>query len=421
VLKIIQKYKQYEKLVYNFLFLFIIQIVEMFVPLIIFRILIDVVGVEKFGLLNYIIAFVVYFQILIDYGFNNSATRQISLNIHSNAKVNVIINRVISAKIYLLVFSFIIFSLIVFLIPSFKENWIIYFLYFGVIIGYTFSPSWYYQGIQNMKSYMFTNIIVKISSLIIIYFLIKNENDFWLAPLILSISQILIALITFSLLLLNNSYQFRLLSPIKIFRELNEGKYFFLSELQATLFTNTNVIILGFFSSLTNVAYFTSADKLTRSIRNIQIPLSNALYPHLSIEVNKNPKKGLKQINKITLFGLCILISSSIIIGYFGEKIIILIFSNDMTGATTVFQILLLIPIFSFIDSMYGKQILLNLKKDKIFFNIFLFSSLFCLILSCILSYKYSIIGTAIAVVIGQGVLAILMFFYAQKIVYGKS
>lgn len=80
MLKIIQKYKQYDKLLYNFLFLSIIQIVEMFVPLIIFRILIDVVGVEKFGLLNLVIAFVVYFQILIDYGFNNSATRQISLN-----------------------------------------------------------------------------------------------------------------------------------------------------------------------------------------------------------------------------------------------------------------------------------------------------------------------------------------------------
>ena len=76
MLKIIQKYKQYDKLLYNFLFLSIIQIVEMFVPLIIFRILIDVVGVEKFGLLNLVIAFVVYFQILIDYGFNNSATRQ---------------------------------------------------------------------------------------------------------------------------------------------------------------------------------------------------------------------------------------------------------------------------------------------------------------------------------------------------------
>ncbi|SFN38030.1 polysaccharide transporter, PST family [Algoriella xinjiangensis] len=393
----------------------------MFVPLIIFRILIDVVGVEKFGLLNLVIAFVVYFQILIDYGFNNSATRQISLNKGREVRLNIIINKVISAKIYLLIFSFIIFSLIVFSLPSFKENWGIYFLYFGVTIGYTFSPSWYYQGIQNMKSYMFTNIIVKISSLVIIILIIKEENDFWLVPLVLSLSQIIIAIVTFSLLFLNTSYRFKLLSPNKIYKELNEGKYFFLSELQATLFTNTNILILGFFSSLTNVAYFTSADKLSRCIRNIQIPLSNALYPHLSIEINKDPIKGLKQINKITLVGLSILISSSIIIGYFGEKIIILIFSKDMIEATRVFQILLLIPIFSFVDSMYGKQILLNLKKDKIFFNIFLFSSIFCLLLSCILSYKYNIIGTAIAVVIGQGILAILMFFYAQKIVYGKS
>ena len=420
-IEILKKYKQHERLILNFIFLAINQAVEMFVPLITFRFLIETIGVEKFGLLNFVMAFLIYFQIFIDYGFNNSATRQISLFENQKNRLNVIVNRVISAKIYLLIISFLLFIFIIFSIPSFRENYNIYLLYFGVVLGYAFSPSWFFQGIQNMKSYIIINAICKILALVIIVISISNEDEYWIAPLIFSFSYIIIAVITTYKLFKENKFSFKIISPKKVMNELNEGKFFFLSELQATLFTNTNVLILGLASSLTNVAYFTSADKLSRSFRNIQIPLSNALYPYLTKKINQDPIIGLKMINKITLVGVIVLSTASIIIGFLGKHIIVLLFSEEMEPATLIFQILLLIPIFSFIDNMYGKQVLLNLKKDKLFFRIFLISSIICLTLSLCLTYFFSIIGTAIAVAIGQGILALSMFYFAQKVVYGKS
>lgn len=415
------KYQQHKRLIHNFIFLAINQAIEMFIPLITFRFLIETIGVEKFGLLNFVMAFLIYFQILIDYGFNNSATRQISLFENHKNRLNIIVNRVISAKIYLLLISFILFVSLIFSIPSFRENYIIYILYFGVVIGYAFSPTWFFQGLQNMKMYIIINAIFKIIALVIIIISISNEEEYWIAPLVFSCSYIIIALFTTFKLFNDNKFSFRLISPKKVKDELNEGKFFFLSELQATLFTNTNVLILGIVSSLTNVAYFTSADKLSRSIRNIQIPLSNALYPYLTKQINRDPLIGLKIINKITLLGVCVLSITSIIIGILGKQIIILLFSEEMESATIIFQILLLIPIFSFIDNMYGKQVLLNLKKDKLFFRIFLTSSIICLTLSLCLTYFFSLIGTAIAVAIGQGFLALNMFYFAQKAIYEKN
>lgn len=392
----------------------------MFIPLITFRFLIETIGLEKFGLLNFIIAFIIYFQILIDYGFNNSATRQISLFENQKNRLNIIVNRVVSAKIYLLILSFIIFVLITYSIPNFRVNYTIYLLYFGVVVGYAFSPSWYFQGIQNMKNYIIINAIIKIGALIAIIFMITKEEDYWIAPLIFSLSYIVIAIITTYQLFINNQYTFKLIRPKMVYKELYEGRFFFLSELQATLFTNTNVLILGLASSLNNVAYFTSADKLSRSLRNIQIPLSNALFPYLTKQINNDPKSGLKLINKIALLGLVVISLVSITLGIFAKEIMILLFSEEMIPATQIFQILLLIPIFSFIDNMYGKQVLLNLKKDKLFFRIFLITSIACLILSLTLTYFYSILGTAIAVVIGQGLLAFSMFYFAQKVVHEK-
>lgn len=392
----------------------------MFVPLITFRFLIQTIGVEKFGLLNFVMAFVIYFQILIDYGFNVSATRDISLAKASKKKINIIVNRVLSTKIYLLIFSFFLFTSLVFVNENFRVNWKIYILYFGVVIGYTFCPTWFYQGIQNMRKYTIINAIIKVISLLTIISIIKEENDYWLAPFILSLAQILIALTTSISMYKSNLFRFKLTKPKTIIREINNGKFLFLSELKASLFTNTNTLILGMFSTLSTVAYFTSADKLARSIRNIQIPISNALFPYLTKEVNEHPVQGLKKVNKITFYGTIFFSLICLFIGYFSEYIIVFIFTDKMLPAVNVFKILLFIPIFTFIDTMYGKQILLNLKEDKLFFKIFLFSSVLCLLLSILLTYFYSIIGTSIAIVISQAVLAILMVYYAQKIVYEK-
>lgn len=419
--QILLKYKEHKKLILNFIFLAINQAVEMFVPLITFRFLIDTIGIEKFGLLNFVMAFIIYFQILIDYGFNNSATRQISLYEHHKKRLNIIVNKVISAKLYLIGLSTVVYLGVILLIPSFREYFLIYLLYYGVVIGYAFSPSWFFQGMQNMKNYILINLISKILALIAIVLIISNESEYWIVPLIFSISYIFIAFITTYQLFSINKFQFRLNNPKKVISELNEGKYFFLSELQATLFTNTNVLILGLFSTLTNVAYFTTADKLSRSLRNIQIPLSNALYPFLTKKINQNPIDGLKLINKITLLGVIITSIISIILGYLAEYLVVLLFGNKMIDAVEIFQILLLIPLFSFIDNMYGKQVLLNLKKDKLFFRIFLISSIICLALSLVLTYLYDIKGTAIAIGIGQGILAFNMFYFAQKVVYGKN
>lgn len=416
-LKILKKNKL---LLENLFFLCIIQGVEMFVPLITFRFLIQTIGVEKFGLLNFVMAFVIYFQILIDYGFNVSATRDISLAKASKKKINIIVNRVLSTKIYLLIFSFFLFTSLVFVNENFRVNWKIYILYFGVVIGYTFCPTWFYQGIQNMRKYTIINAIIKVISLLTIISIIKEENDYWLAPFILSLAQILIALTTSISMYKSNLFRFKLTKPKTIIREINNGKFLFLSELKASLFTNTNTLILGMFSTLSTVAYFTSADKLARSIRNIQIPISNALFPYLTKEVNEHPVQGLKKVNKITFYGTIFFSLICLFIGYFSEYIIVFIFTDKMLPAVNVFKILLFIPIFTFIDTMYGKQILLNLKEDKLFFKIFLFSSVLCLLLSILLTYFYSIIGTSIAIVISQAVLAILMVYYAQKIVYEK-
>ncbi|MCH8170083.1 MAG: oligosaccharide flippase family protein [Bacteroidetes bacterium] len=98
----------------NFSSLSILNFANYFFSLIIFPYIVRVIGIEKFGLINFAAAFVAYFGLLSDYGFSWSATQLISINRNEKTKIDKNYSAVLSIKIILIIISFMLLSIIVF-------------------------------------------------------------------------------------------------------------------------------------------------------------------------------------------------------------------------------------------------------------------------------------------------------------------
>lgn len=392
-----------------------LQGLNIILPLITLPYLIRILGVDYFGLLSFSFAFITYFQIVTDYGFNSTGTRDISLAIEDSEKQNLIFNQIMSAKLLLVVLSFFAMMSIVFLFEIFRTYWLIYLFSFGSVLGQAIFPVWYFQGIQKMKYITYLNLFTKVIFTAALFVFVRQKSDYYLVPVFNALGFIFAGI--FALYYIHKDFNIKFkIQPLRgIIEQLQKSKYIFLSELKISLFTNTNTLILGLIAGNQAVGYFSAAEKLARAIGNLQTPISNTIFPYLSKEMALDKLQTIQKIKKITILGT-ILFSILILFCFcFADWIIEIIYGKAMFSSVLIFRILIIIPLLSFLDTMFGKQILLNLGKDNLYFRVIVFATILNFAINFILTHFYQELGTAITLIFTQIFIVLGMWYFANK------
>ncbi|MGV0756039.1 flippase [Empedobacter brevis] len=416
--KITQKFKNKSSktLLINFISLSILQILNVLLPFLTIPYLIGIVGLKLFGLITFSYSFAFFFQIIVEYGFNTIGARDISINAKNYKRLNMIFSDIFYTKILLLICSLIVYLIIIFSFNPFKLNSTLYIIQFGCVFGQALFPIWLFHGLQRMKYITYINIFFKTFFTLLIFILVKQPEDYWLAPLCTALGLISSGIISLIIVYKKFHISFVKTSINRIKKQLNHGFYVFISEVQIAAIANGNILILGFFGGNQAVGIYSAAEKIVRAIGNLQAPLINTLYPYVSKEMQINKRNILNQLNKFKLYSSIILTIICLVLFIFTPFLFNLIYGNNHENSVIVFRIIILFPLLSFFDQFYGKLILLTNNDEKNFMKVFFISSIFSVILSSILSYYYSFIGMAIANLAVQFFIVLGMYYYAKKI-----
>lgn len=409
------KNEEAKTLISNFVSLSALQGINLVLPLLLLPYLVRVLGMELYGLIAFSTAVVYYFQVITDYGFNLTATREISIHRNDSLKVSEIYNSVMIIKLVLLVFSLFILTVVVLIFSELSANYEIYFLSFGVVIGYTILPTWLFQGMEKMKFLTLSNLITKLFFTVLIFVFVKSKDDYLLVPIFTSAGYILSGII--SLFIVRRRFKIPFASQKYATLKIHfiEGWYVFLSQLKITLFSNSNILILGIFAGNIQVGYFSSAEKIIRTLASLQTPIVNTMFPYISKNIKTAPLKIIGQIYKVAKIGSWCYLSIILGVFVFSEAIVKIMFGELLTDVVIALRIILIVPLFVFLNNLFGTQILLNTGKDKVFFLVLLFTAILNLILIFPLTYFYGYVGTSISMVFAEAFLFIGMFYYAKR------
>jgi PST family polysaccharide transporter len=398
------------KIITNFLSLSVLQGINTFLPLLTLPYLLRILGAEMFGLVSFAQVLNQYFIIISEYGFQLSATKEVSINRQNKESLSEIVTSVILTKVFLIVLSFIILTLIVLFVPKFHNNYLVFYLSFGVVVGNSLSPVFFFQGIEDMKYITIINAIGKFLFTILIFIFVHSPSQYLRVPVINSISFIIIGLIGlfFSVHHYKLRFKFNLKHMEKLFLE---SFYFFLSRLSITLYTSTNTIIIGLTFSMKEVAYYNLAEKMVRLMRTPYMIFNNVVYPHVSFHRNPN---FIKKVLKLTFISSVIMY---IILFIFAKDIVILLGKTDYLPAANIFRILSILVIFYSIHVFLGSSTLVAFGFNKQFNNSVIFGGISYILLIMIIYFTHNLNVITIASATSAVELFILIYryYYVKK------
>ncbi|PRY54583.1 PST family polysaccharide transporter [Arcticibacter pallidicorallinus] len=385
-----------KKLVRNFFSLSLVQFANNVLPLLTVPVIVRIIGPDKFGAINFAAAIVTYFSLLINYGFDLTATRAIARAPHDKEERNRVFSNILFAKILLLSLSLLVFVPSLFLVPAMAADKDLFIFTYIACFSLVITPNWLYQGLQELHQVAIFNFIAKLLFTISILFIVRKEEDYALQPLILSLSQIAVGLCSFVWAVRKYNITIIPVGVKNIFTLLWTEKMIFFSMIVVTLYTTTNTIILGVVQTNKDVAFYTAGWKLIMIMQTfVSLPLRLSLFPFIGESFGRSKADGIAKVSQLIPFITIFTAVSGAVIWVLAPWMIQMFYGSQFGEAVTVLRILCFVPLILALGDLFGIQTMINLKMDKQFFNITLLGAGVGLILNYFLSKQSGAAGTA--------------------------
>lgn len=311
-----------------------------------------VLGPDRYGLVGVAAALMVYFQLIIDFGFLLSATEEVSYNRHDKSILSNIFSTVTICKLILSGLSSIILFFICNFVTQWKENTVFFFMYFLSVMINSLIPDYLYRGIERMGVITMRTVFIKSLFTVLVFVFIKTPEDYMLVPVFQIIGNTAALLGVYMHLFKKIGIRFSLINLSNVIERFKKSSVFFLSRIATTIYTVSNTIILDIISNGGVTAYYTSADKLISTAKSGLSPISDSLYPYMV----KN--KDFKIVKKILFLLEPIIFLVCLILFIWAEPICIWFFGDEFVNTASALRALLPIIVITLPNYIFGFPVL---------------------------------------------------------------
>lgn len=410
--------KENRKTLIDSLYLIGMQGINQLLPLVIMPYLLYILGGEGYGFVGFSFSVVQYMILVVDFGFNFSATKKIAQCLDNLEAINNVFWSVVWAKsLLLLCVLFLLFGMFLF-VPTFQYYSLAIFATLPMVIGTTFTFVWMFQGLGKVREMAIINTVSKLVMLPLIFLFVKDRGDYCWAALVQSLVFMLTAIISNFYLYKCHLVRTPFFSWQSIKKEIRESFPLFVSNASTSVYTQMFVVVLGFFTTTGVVGKYAAADRIMRSLCNgIFVPIYQAFFPKISQLAKQNldmAKKLLKQVEIIVIISMCLICVALLFTAGWVEYLL----GGDYVGISRLLRILSIAPLFISVGGVCGLMGLIAIgseKSKKHFRNVYMWAAVFALVLVFLLIPQYHDVGAAIALLATEMMVGVFMVVYYKK------
>ena len=411
------KWSKYKTLVENFFSLSILNGLNVLLPLVTLPYILNVVGKANYGAYSYIFVIVQYVILFSTYGFNFSATKQISQCRDDREAVSRIYNAVIASKALIAVALSAV--LLLFSRWVFKDEvgtWM--FVYgLGMVVGDIFTPVWLFQGMEKMRYMTIVNASSKILFTVLIFIIVRAREDYDILILLNSCGYLLAGML--SLILVRRQFHLRIhrvgWSDIRL--QLKEGSAVFGSTFGMNLYRNANVIILKQFVTDDIVGLYSAAEKVIKGFQSLISPAAQALFPHLSLRFKGKPiGENMRLLRKLAVPFTAVVLVVTVGVYLFAPLISDILCGKEFAACVPYIRIMTLVILFGEINYLVGIVGLINMNGQREFFQSVIVTGVFSVVFMLLMTPCFGGEAAAWAMSLSEMLLFALCMFSLYRI-----
>ncbi len=395
----------------NIVSLLVLQGANYLLPLIIVPYLVRVLGPANFGRVAFAQAFVQYFIVLTDYGFNLTATRAVVQTRNDPVALGRLVSSVMAVKVLLMVAGFLAMNMLIGVMPDEHRDYGLFAVVYLGVLGNVIFPVWLFQGVERMRHITILTIASRFAVTIAVFLLVKNPDDLRIAAALQSMGFVIAGVL--SLFVLPRVVVVRLQFPAldDMWRVAKDGWHVFVATIGGSLYNSSNVFFLGLLASPLVVGYYAAAEKLIKAIQSAITPVSQAVYPHVATLLEKSREQALDFLRKLLRLQGMATLAISFVLFALAHPIALLMFGHRYEQSGDLVRLMSLIPFVVGINNVLGAQILVQFNLGKLLSTSILFPALIHVTALFFVVKEFGSTGVAIMAVFTEVLVMVIRVF----------
>ena len=411
--------KKEKSIIKNAFYSFFKSFISLLFPLITFPYASRILLPEGIGKVNYANSIVTYFIIIAELGIGKYATREASKIKNDKSLLSKFTKEMILLSLIATIFSYLLFLIALFLIPSFSTYRPLLFVLSGKIFFACIGIDWLYSSLEEFKYTSIRSIIFQFVSLAFLFIFVKSKDDYIQYAIFGMIGAIgtNVCNIIHSLKFID----YKTKTKIELKKHLKNILPFLGMTLIPGFYEILDSFMLGFLTNDTQCGLYSASIKINRMTVEVLTAICAVFLPRLSLYYKEN---SIEKFNSLVIKGYNFIFTLSLpmMIGLFmlSEPLVLLFCGPDFYDAIIPMKILSFVLIFISLSNLLGSQILPSINKEKFSMISFILAACTNIILNLIFIPKYGAIGAAIGTVFAEFICLFVQFIYLRKMFFNK-
>lgn len=343
----------------------LLQIANYIIPIIVIPFVVRALGVDAYGRASYAQNIIAYLTIIVNYGFEYSATQDVAINRENHRKLVNIFWTVIRSKLLLLCVSFLILGILYFTFDKVHNDLPLFLCAALVNFGFAMFPTWFFQGVEKMGKMAAFNFAIRLLSGTLTILLITAPEHYRYYLLISSLAYIVVGTVAFVYVI--KKYDLKPDNGISIEKSVvRKGFPIFLNNICASLYTTAGFTILGLYCTDTELGYYSGAYKIIMAfVMLTSMPINLSLFPVISRKFNESTTAGLNALKKCIIIVAVFAGLMAVCVFFLAEPLTHLLLGQEFEASINLLKLFAPLPFLIIMASMMTVQGIYGMQLQK--------------------------------------------------------